>query len=33
MRHWSEPASGAHFAAFEEPSIYASDLLEFLDSL
>jgi pimeloyl-ACP methyl ester carboxylesterase len=33
LRRWSEPPSGAHFSAFEEPELYAEDLLEFLDGL
>jgi pimeloyl-ACP methyl ester carboxylesterase len=33
LRHWSEPETGAHFSAFEEPEIYARDLIEFLDAL
>jgi pimeloyl-ACP methyl ester carboxylesterase len=33
LRHWSEPPRGAHFSAFEEPELYAADLLEFADAL
>ncbi len=33
LRHWSEPPSGAHFSAFEEPELYVADLLEFADAL
>jgi pimeloyl-ACP methyl ester carboxylesterase len=33
LRHWSEPPTGAHFSAFEEPELYAQDLLKFLDEI
>jgi pimeloyl-ACP methyl ester carboxylesterase len=33
LRQWSEPPRGAHFSAFEEPELYATDLLEFADAL
>jgi hypothetical protein len=33
LRQWSEPPSGAHFSAFEEPELYVGDLMEFADGL
>ncbi len=33
LRRWTEMPSGGHFAAFEEPEAYASDLGEFLGAL
>jgi pimeloyl-ACP methyl ester carboxylesterase len=33
LRYWSEPPTGAHFSAFEEPELYAQDLLNFLDAI
>jgi pimeloyl-ACP methyl ester carboxylesterase len=33
LRHWSEPARGAHFSAFEEPEIYVADLIDFADAI
>jgi len=33
LRQWNEPPRGAHFSAFEEPDLYAADLLEFADAL
>ena len=33
LRRWSEPPSGAHFSAFEEPELYVGDLMEFADAL
>jgi microsomal epoxide hydrolase len=33
LRRWSEPPSGAHFSAFEEPELYVGDLVEFADAL
>jgi pimeloyl-ACP methyl ester carboxylesterase len=33
LRRWTEMRSGGHFAAFEEPKAYSSDLVEFLSGL
>jgi pimeloyl-ACP methyl ester carboxylesterase len=33
LRRWSEMPRGGHFAAFEEPELYAADLIEFLDEV
>ena len=33
LRRWSEMPTGGHFAAFEEPRLYAEDLVAFLGSL
>lgn len=33
LRFWTEMPSGGHFAAFEEPELYAKDLVRFLDTL
>ena len=33
LRRWNEMPSGGHFGAFEEPELYARDLLGFLDEL
>jgi pimeloyl-ACP methyl ester carboxylesterase len=33
LRHWTEPPTGGHFSAFEEPVLYAQDLLKFLDAI
>lgn len=33
LRRWSEPPSGAHFSAFEEPELYVGDLMEFAHAL
>ena len=29
LRHWSEPARGGHFAAFEQPEAYVAELRAF----
>jgi len=33
IRRWTEMPTGGHFAAFEEPELYAADLIAFLDGL
>jgi pimeloyl-ACP methyl ester carboxylesterase len=33
IRRWSKMPRGGHFAAFEEPELYAADLTEFLDEV
>ena len=33
LRRWTEMPRGGHFAAFEEPQLFADDVLEFLDAL
>jgi pimeloyl-ACP methyl ester carboxylesterase len=33
LRRWTEMPAGGHFAAFEEPEAYASELLAFLDQI
>jgi pimeloyl-ACP methyl ester carboxylesterase len=33
LRRWNRMPSGGHFGAFEEPKLYAEDLLVFLESL
>jgi pimeloyl-ACP methyl ester carboxylesterase len=33
LRRWTEMESGGHFAAFEEPELYTSDLVEFVSGL
>ncbi|MGH2957936.1 MAG: epoxide hydrolase family protein [Solirubrobacterales bacterium] len=33
LRRWTPMPSGGHFAAFEEPELYVSDLVGFLDEL
>ena len=33
IRRWTEMPRGGHFAAFEEPELYAADLIEFLDEV
>ena len=33
LRRWTEMPRGGHFAAFEEPSCWPSDVLAFLDGL
>ena len=33
LRRWNRMPSGGHFGAFEEPELYARDLLAFLDEL
>jgi pimeloyl-ACP methyl ester carboxylesterase len=33
LRHWSQPKSGGHFAALEQPEVYVEDLRAFFRSL